>query len=307
VSDTISYGPVSLLLGARLNDYQERDFSNVYEPQVGPVYTGAVYNPAKSGKVVGDYNLHPLSPSYALVVDVTPETKAYASYAEALQASVQAPTSGVANPSAFLSPVTSRQYEIGLKSVLGIVNGTVALFRIDQPVGLYEAPKPGNPLPVYAIGGNSRYQGVEINAAVHLDDSLAITPSFSYLNATYLSGTAVLKSKIVPVAGEIIPGTSRLQGSVLVEYRLPFCPQLKLNGGVRYIGDGYGDSLQLLKFPDATLFDIGASYEMPVYGKTLRIRGRIDNITDRQYWVFGQAQLSAGAPRTFSLNAEVSF
>jgi len=81
VSDTISYGPVSLLLGARLNDYQERDFSNVYEPQVGPVYTGAVYNPAKSGKVVGDYNLHPLSPSYALVVDVTPETKAYASYA----------------------------------------------------------------------------------------------------------------------------------------------------------------------------------------------------------------------------------
>jgi len=63
----------------------------------------------------------------------------------------------------------------------------------------------------------------------------------------------------------------------------------------------------LLKFSDVTLFDVGASYETPVYGKTLRIRGRIDNITDRQYWVFGQAQVSAGAPRTFSLNAEVSF
>jgi len=307
LSDTVSYGPVSLLLGARLNDYQERDFTNIYEPQVGPVYTGAVYNNTKSGKVIGDYNLHPLSPSYALVVDVAPETKAYASYAEALQASVQAPTTGVANPGAFLSPITSRQYEVGVKSVYGIVSGTAALFRIDQPVGLYTAPQPGSPLPVYKIGGNSRYQGVELNAAVRPDEYLTITPSFTYLNATYLSGTTVLGNKIVPVAGEIIPGTARLQGSVLAEYKLPFFPQIKLNGGVRYVGDGYGDSLQLLKFPDVTLFDIGASYETPVYGKTLRIRGRIDNITNRQYWVFGQAQVSAGAPRTFSLNAEVSF
>jgi iron complex outermembrane receptor protein len=307
LSDTVSYGPVSLLLGARLNDYQERDFSNVYEPQIGPVYTGAVYNNKLSGKVVGDYDLHPLSPSYALVVDVAPQTKAYASYAEALQASVQAPTTGVANPGAFLSPITSRQYEVGLKTAYGGVNGAVALFRIDQPVGLYEAPRPGSPLPVYEIGGNSRYQGVEVNAAVHPDEYLTITPSFAYLNATYLSGTTVLHSKIVPVAGEIIPGTSRLQASLLAEYRLPFLPQLRVNGGVRYIGDGYGDSLQLLKFPDATLFDIGASYELPVYGRTLKIRGRIDNLTDRQYWVFGQAQVSAGAPRTFNLNAEVDF
>jgi iron complex outermembrane receptor protein len=148
---------------------------------------------------------------------------------------------------------------------------------------------------------------VEVNAAVHPNEYLTITPSFAYLNATYLSGTTVLHSKIVPVAGEIIPGTSRLQASLLAEYRLPFLPQLRVNGGVRYIGDGYGDSLQLLKFPDATLFDIGASYELPVYGRTLKIRGRIDNLTDRQYWVFGQAQVSAGAPRTFSLNAEVDF
>jgi iron complex outermembrane receptor protein len=46
---------------------------------------------------------------------------------------------------------------------------------------------------------------------------------------------------------------------------------------------------------------------MPVYSRTLKIRGSIQNLADRQYWVFSQAQVSAGAPRTFSLSAQVDF
>jgi iron complex outermembrane receptor protein len=308
LSDTISYGPISLLLGARYNDYQERDLGAVYEPQkYDPAYTVAVFNEALTEKTVASYNLHPITPSYALIYDVAPQTKLYASYAEALQAGVQAPTSGVSNINAFLPPITSRQWEIGAKTAYGPVDGTLALFRIDEPVGLYGPPLPGQVLPYYELGGNSRYQGVEVNASVHPDDNLTITPSFTYLDATYLSGTTALKGKLVPVAGEIIPGTSRLQGSLFAEYRIPVFPQLKVNGGVRYVGDGYGDSLELLKFSDATLFDVGASYEMPVYGRTLKVRGAIQNIADKQYWVFSQAQVSAGAPRTFSLNAAVDF
>jgi iron complex outermembrane receptor protein len=308
LSDTISYGPVSLLVGARYNDYQERDLGAVYQPQVyDPTYTVAAFNEAKTEKTVASYDLHPITPSYALIFDVAPKTKLYASFAEALQAGVQAPTSGVSNINAFLPPITSRQWEVGLKSAYGIIDGTLALFRIDEPVGLYGPPLPGTTLPYYELGGNSRYQGVEVTASIHPDENLTITPSFSYLDATYLSGTTALDGKLVSVAGEIIPGTSRLQGSLFAEYRIPIFPQLKVNGGVRYVGDGYGDSLELLKFSDATLFDVGASYEMPVYGRTLRVRGAIQNIADKQYWVFSQAQVSAGAPRTFSLNAEVDF
>jgi iron complex outermembrane receptor protein len=308
LSDTISYGPLSLLLGARYNDYQERDLGAVYEPQVyDPAYTVAVYNQALTEKTVASYNLHPITPSYALIYDVAPQTKLYASYAEALQAGVQAPSTGVSNTNAFLPPLTSRQWEVGAKTAYGLVDGTVALFRIDEPVGLYGQPLPGQTLPYYELGGNSRYQGVEVNASFRPDDYLTISPSFSYLDATYLSGTTPLRGRLVSVAGEIIPGTSRLQGSVFVEYRLPPLPQLRVNGGVRYIGDGYGDSLELLKFSDATLFDVGASYETPVYGRTVRVRGAIQNITGKNYWVFTQGQISAGAPRTFSLNAEVDF
>jgi len=308
LSDTVSYGPVSVLVGGRYNDYQERDLAAVYEPQVyDPAYTVAVFNQARTEKTVISYDLHPITPSYAVIIDVAPQTKLYASYAEALQAGVQAPSTGVSNANAFLPPITSRQYEVGVKSAYGIVSGTVALFRIDQPVGLYGPALPGTTLPVYELGANSRYQGVEVNGNLHLDDSLTVTPSFTYLNATYLSGTAALNNKLVPVAGEIIPGTSKLEGALFAEYRIPLLPQLRVNGGIRYVGDGYGDSLQLLKFPGETLFDIGASYTLPVYGKTLIVRGAIQNLTDRQYWVFSQAQVSAGAPRTFSLNAQVDF
>ncbi len=80
-----------------------------------------------------------------------------------------------------------------------------------------------------------------------------------------------------------------------------------MNGGVRYTGHNYGDTLNLLRFPDTTVFDIGASYVLPVYGKQLTLRGTIQNLFDRDYWVVSQAHVSAAPPRTFMVNAQVDF
>jgi iron complex outermembrane receptor protein len=307
-SDTASYGPVSLLAGFRYNDYAERDLAAVYEKQVyDPAYTVAVFNDEKTEKQIISYNLHPITPSFALTVDVAPQTKAYVSYSQALQTGVQAPTTGVSNPSAFLPPITSTQWEVGLKSAYGIVSGTIAAFRIEEPIGLYGAVLPGQTLPVFALTGNSRYQGVEFNPVLRLDDDLSVNGSFTYLDATYTGGDAYLDGKAVSAVGKFIPGASPVEASLFAFWRLPPLPQLTLDGGARYTGHSYGDTLNLLHFPSYAVFDVGASYVLPVYGKQLTLRAHVQNLFDRQYWVVSQAQVSAGAPRTFTLNAEVDF
>jgi len=307
-SDTVAYGPVSLLAGFRYNDYAERDLAAVYKPTVyDPAYTVAVFNDAKTEKQVISYNLHPITPSFALTVDVAPQTKAYVSYSQALQTGVQAPTTGVSNPSAFLPPITSTQWEVGLKSAYGLLYGTVALFRIEEPIGLYGSVLPGQTLPVFALTGNSRYQGIEFNPSLRLDDDLSVNGSVTYLDAIYTGGSAYLKGTPVSAVGKFIPGASPLEASIFAFWRLPPLPQLTLDGGARYTGHSYGDTLNLLHFPSYAVFDAGASYALPVYGKQLVLRAHVQNIFDRNYWVVSQAQVSAGPPRTYTLNAEVDF
>jgi len=307
-SDTVAYGPVSLLAGFRYNDYAERDLAAVFEPTVyDPAYTAAVFNNAQTEKQVISYNIHPITPSFALTVDVAPQTKAYVSYSQALQTGVQAPTSGVSNINAFLPPITSTQWEVGVKSAYGIVNGTVALFRIEEPIGLYGAVLPGQTLPVFTLSGNSRYQGIEFNPNLRLDDDLSVNGSIAYLDATYTGGDAYLNGKAVSAVGKFIPGASPLEASVFAFWRLPPLPQLTIDGGAHYTGHSYGDTLNLLRFPSYAVFDVGASYVLPVYGKQLTLRAHVQNLFDRNYWVVSQAQVSAGPPRTFTLNAQVDF
>jgi iron complex outermembrane receptor protein len=308
LSDTVSYGLVSLLAGFRYNDYAERDLAAVYEPTVfDPAYTAAVFNDEKTEKQIISYNLHPITPSFALTVDVAPQTKAYVSYSQALQTGVQAPTTGVSNPGGFLPPITSTQWEVGLKSNYGLFYGTVAAFRIEEPIGLYGAVLPGQTLPVFALTGNSRYQGIEFNPSFRLDDNLSLNGSVTFLDATYTGGSAYLNGKPVSAVGKIIPGASPLEASIFAFWRLPPLPQLTLDGGARYTGHNYGDTLNLLRFPSYPVFDVGASYALPVYGKQLILRAHVQNILDRNYWVVSQDQVSAGPPRTYTLNAEVDF
>jgi iron complex outermembrane receptor protein len=138
---------------------------------------------------------------------------------------------------------------------------------------------------------------------VHLSDDWTVSPSFSYLDTKYLEGAPAY-------VGKVVPGTSRYEASTFTEYRWPLLPGLKVDGGVRYTGRGYGDSANLLRFPSETVFDVGAGYDVPGFGRPVTVRAAIQNIFDREYWVFGSngaggIEISSGEPRTFSVNVKV--
>ncbi len=287
VSDTIKLDPWSLIVGLRDTDYDERDLG-------------------KPGEVTAQYKFSPVTPTYAVTYEAAPKTNLYASYAESVQTGTQAPASTPAltytNANQVFGPITSKQYEVGVKTAQPSFSGTAALFRIDQGVA-YSTPDPTPAIELYSQNGQARYQGLELNGKVHLTDNWTVSPSFSYLDTQYLEGAPAY-------VGKVVAGTSKYEGSAFTEYRWPLSPGLKIDGGVRYTGRGYGDSANLLRFPSETVFDVGAGYDVPGLGRPVTVRAAIQNVFDREYWVFGSngaggIEFSAGAPRTFNLNVKV--
>ncbi len=287
ISDTIKLDPWSLIVGLRDTDYDERDLG-------------------KPGEVTAQYKFSPVTPTYAVTYEAAPKTNLYASYAEAVQTGTQAPASTPAltytNANQVFGPITSKQYEVGVKTAQPSFSGTAVLFRIDQGVA-YSTPDPTPAIELYSQNGQARYQGLELNGKVHLTDNWTVSPSFSYLDTKYLEGAP-------DYVGKVVPGTSKYEGSAFTEYRWPLSPGLKVDGGVRYTGRGYGDSANLLRFPSETVFDVGAGYDVPGLGRPVSVRAAIQNVFDREYWVFGSngaggIEFSAGAPRTFNLNVKV--
>lgn len=103
----------SLLAGLRLTDYRQKGF-------------GA------DGARTSEYDKNGvLTPTLALMYNITPRTMAYASYIESLEAgSVVGNT--YTNAGTLLDPLKSKQYEFGLKTEQDDWAATAALFRIEK-------------------------------------------------------------------------------------------------------------------------------------------------------------------------------
>lgn len=137
-SDTIDLtGGWSVLGGLRYTDYE----------QVGFNAAGARNSRYEKNGV--------LTPTVALMYNITPQTMAYASYIESLE-----PGSSVgntyANFGALLDPLKSKQYELGIKTNQDGWAATAALFRIEKKA---EYTNAANEL---VQDGKSIYQGLEL-------------------------------------------------------------------------------------------------------------------------------------------------
>ncbi|CAG4917375.1 Ferrichrome receptor FcuA [Paraburkholderia saeva] len=95
-----------------------------------------------------------LTPTFALMYKLEPNTNLYASYVESLEQGAIV-GSIYANGGALLRPLRSRQYEIGIKSEHERWSANAALFRIERAAAY------ANDQNVYVQDGNSIYEGIE--------------------------------------------------------------------------------------------------------------------------------------------------
>jgi iron complex outermembrane recepter protein len=273
-SDTATWGPVSALVGLRYTDYEEIN-----------------YNPNES--LTSYFHYHPVSPVYSLDLTVLHGVRLYATYVQAIQRGALAPATAT-NPNASYGPLTSTQYEAGVKAEGRWGNAALAVYRIATPSEYVDATN------TFVRNGTARYQGIEFNAAVRPVRELLLNTSVSWLDAKQVSGPPAL-------IGQTIAGTVGFQASELAEYAVPFVKDLKVTAGVRHSGKAYGVS-DIFTYQANTEGDLGLRYDLVASGHAVVLRANVQNVTNEKYWVPGSAgtSISAGAPRTYTFSAEVA-
>lgn len=258
---------------------------------------GARYTQWSTVGSSGNMRKNNVTPYGGLVYDIDDTWSAYASYTSIFQPQTYRDSRGV-----YLSPVTGKNYETGLKSdwMDGRLTATFALFRIEQE----NAPQAdgnnfvnGSSEQAYVStkGAVSKGAEFELNGAV--TDNLQMTFGATRYVATYSDGRY----------NSNIPQTSF---KLFSRYRVPALPDLTLGGGVNWQNrtfqdatgaDGETKRVYQGSYPLASLF---ARYQVT---KQLALQGNVNNLFDRSYYSWLSDYAVYGEPRNYTLNMTYTF
>ncbi|MFT8782945.1 TonB-dependent siderophore receptor [Acetobacter syzygii] len=196
------------------------------------------------------------------------------------------------------SPLTGKQYEIGLKYQIPKTDVllTAAAYHISENHYLVTDPNNTN---YSADAGKVTSKGFEVSAHANIIKNLQAVASYSYIDARYAS-TNVTSSVYNPNGfldqsgadisekGKYVRNVPRNMFSIFLDYTPPsnILKGIGINGGIRYVGFTYSDAVNSYKAPDYLLFDIGAHYDfgatIPTL-KGLRAQLAISNLTNKYY------------------------
>ena len=258
---------------------------------------GARYTQWSTHGTSGNVSKNNLTPYGGLVYDINDTWSAYASYTSIFQPQTYRTSDGK-----YLSPVTGKNYETGLKSdwMNGRLTTTFAIFRIEQDnVGQANGNEMVNGTSEQAYyaakGAVSKGAEFEINGAV--TDRLQVT--FGATRYVARDSTGRFNSNM--------PQTDF---KLFTRYQLPMLPELTVGGGVNWQNrtfqdvtgaDGETTRVYQGSYPLANLF---ARYQVT---KQLAVQGNINNLFDREYYSWLSDYGVYGEPRNYSVSLSYSF
>jgi iron complex outermembrane receptor protein len=175
----------------------------------------------------------------------------YVSFASSFQPTIGVDFSG--NP---LQPSRGKQYEVGIKYQPdnGEVSANLAAYKLIQTNALTADPNhPGFNLQ----SGEVTVQGIEADVTAHPVKGLNVTGSYTFTDAKITQSTgadlgsqvATQPQHMASLWGDYTIQEGRLRG-------------LGFGGGIRYIGNSWGNAPNTLFIPDYGLFDAMLSYEL---------------------------------------------
>ncbi|WP_081214968.1 TonB-dependent siderophore receptor [Pandoraea pnomenusa] len=262
----------SVLAGGRFTNYNQTNAQGVSTYSTNGVFT----------------------PTLAVMYKLAPNTTAYVSYVEALEAG-EVVGSTYANAGAVLNPFKSRQYELGVKTEQSTWSTTASIFRIERGA-VYT-----NSANARVADGQSIYQGIEIAGSVKLGPQWTLGASAMALDAWYARTANGFD-------GNRVGGAPRFVLSGNVEYKIPYVPGLSVGGDIRYNGRTSLNPQNSLTVSGYTLINLGATYRTRVAGKDVTLRAAVSNLTNRQYWEYQYDNyIKPADPRMISLNAKIDF
>nr|WP_322874505.1 TonB-dependent receptor [Erwinia billingiae] len=223
---------------------------------------------------------------------------AYASYTSIFQPQTYRDRNGT-----YLSPVTGKNYETGLKSdwMNGRLTATFAIFRIEQEnVGQADGSNfvnDSSEQAYYAAQGTvSKGAEFEINGAV--TDNLQLT--FGATRYVARDDTGARLNSNMP----------QTQLKLFSRYQLPMLSDLTIGGGVNWQNKNFQDATG----PDGEttrvyqssypLVDLFARYQLT---KQLAVQANVNNVFDRTYYSWLSDYAVYGDERNYSVNLSYAF
>ncbi|MBB3881933.1 TonB-dependent siderophore receptor [Acetobacter oeni] len=197
------------------------------------------------------------------------------------------------------APLTGQQIEAGLKYKVPHRNIiiTASSFHIEESHYLITDSVHSG---YEDDAGRVRSQGFEVSANANVTRNLRVTASCSFTDLRYAKTDKTSKrydiytdstyGNAISQSGMSVPYVPKNMFSVFADYTIPLRPLrgFGINGGMRYTGTTYGDSVESFKNPAYLLFDIGAHYDfsetLPSL-KGLKARLSVSSLTNKYYTV----------------------
>ncbi|MCO6415719.1 TonB-dependent siderophore receptor [Siccirubricoccus sp. KC 17139] len=277
--DQLRWGPVTVHLGGRQDWYDS-------ETRATNLTTGATTRtPFETSAFTGRAAI-----LYHTGIGVVP----YYSYTESFEP--QTGTFAPARGGGPFQPTTGQQHEIGIRYQPEGVNAlfTAAVFDLRRQNVLTTDPQNIS----YSIQtGEIRTRGVELEARATLATGVNLVASYTYLDSEYTSSNSLVtvdrgvgtRTSTRPQAGTEPTSVPNHMASIFAQYT--FQPDTRfegmtVGGGVRYVGQSWGDAANTLRVPDVTLVDLMARYELGNLSPSLRgssLQLNVSNLFDEKY------------------------
>jgi len=194
----------------------------------------------------------------------------YVSYSQAMTPSALSGQNGT-----LLKPMTSEQYEAGLKyQPVGSSNMySVALYDLTQKdvgnrvvIGSYFEP-----------AGKVHSQGIELEAHSKVTDRLNIIAGYTYNRVRY-------EDAIDGTSGNTPYVTPNQMASLWAQYDAGL--GINVGGGARYIGKQWADNANTQRIASTTLFDASVKVNLASFTPSLKgayVQLNVNNLTDKKY------------------------
>jgi iron complex outermembrane receptor protein len=244
------------------------------------------------------YNQSAVTPLYALLYKLTNNLSLYGNYVQGLQQGSTAGSPAV-NIGQIFAPYKTKQKEIGAKYDAGKVGMSVALFTISQPNAYIDSNN------VYGLNGEQRNRGAEFSIFGTPTRGLRLLAGVTLLDAKQEKTSGGLTN------GKYVIGVPKTQANVGADWDVPGVQGLSLNARAVYTSSQYANVTNTQELPSWTRYDAGLRYTTAIGSKVVTIRGRVDNLFNKNYWAStggsSSNYLVLGSPRTFTLSAALDF
>ncbi len=239
------------------------------------------------------------SPQLGVVFQAAETLSLYATYGQNFR-----PLSGVDARGNGFKPNQSTSVEAGAKFSLGGIDGTLAVFQVEQKnILVVDDP---SAFTLAAIG-KARSQGFEVDLQGDLAEGLSLWASYAYVDAK-TSNTFNDANFGVPVpAGTRLLNVPKHSLSLQLVQSMALAGRgLQFGGGLVHVGQRSGEFTNTFKLPAYTLARAFAAFDVT---KSTTLRLDVDNLFDETYYTnsFSALWVQPGTPRSVRVSAAFKF